>query len=282
MIHQPTKALALFIQALCLILISCDDSELSINEEEPIADSDEIIDYTQFFETPELDYNFEFLVAEFHRDTSTFPEIGLQIRTIEDVNCRYEILMSRFEVGNELIVRIDSLPLGGICLGFSTRVSGFLWLEKQYDFISLINGEKVERYPLSITADQIQLTPAESEFSSIIFPKVYRYPENTFASISWTNPGDEGVHSDFLQTITSSPTVTEFEFGEDGKSPYLIQSQSSRTIDIHYFKYESENDYQAVQKKLKQHVEQTLVDTPGADVVLKSWKNKVYESWNLD
>ena len=232
-------------------------------------------------------YNFELNFAEGYTDNQTpeIPKIFMNMATEVNFNCSNYMILTQNSFQNNLVginfLRID-LP-GGVCLtsiGPATTRIPFNVSPGTYS-VSVFFEDVEDKYNLVVTDSSLSAESVETYFTKLDFNKYWRKPENSFVYLCGTTSRTEWIYDDFLDTLKSKISITEFFFPNDGIKPYA-GSTSGHEIDhpARYFKYNIESDFESMESILENYSIEVIGNLNGVAVSIRNWKNQFYYSWD--
>ena len=131
-------------------------------------------------------------------------------------------------------------------------------------------------YRIVVTDSILELIPEDTSFTIPVSGLVWRYPRDSFGY--YCNTGEEGAWlcDAFLDTLENLQYLEKLEVPEEGEWPYPLPGEySSYTIYPRFFRYEIDNDFEAVTGELKEFSENVLSKSPAtASLWLVSWRNE--------
>jgi len=135
-------------------------------------------------------------------------------------------------------------------------------------------------YALVITDSYIRLSVIEGSFTQTSPDLFWRHPVNSFAYVCGTTAEDTWIYDDFLDTLTSRLSLTEFQFADSGVIPYPRSSNGyHRNMPARYFRYQSDSDFEEAGRVLREYSKNILGQRQGVGIRLVDWKNRRHLSW---
>lgn len=230
-----------------------------------------------------IDGKIDFSIVEDYEDYEAIgePFIKLSMVTEKHYGCLgYSINANINIVGNNVIVRIFGIktPLGAAC---ATAIGPAQFFDKlnlgggEYDLLFYYK-DNVDRYFLTVTDSSIQIKQDESEIMLLEQEIYWRYPENSFAYFFSTRNDSVWLYEDFLDTLTTSLSLSEFQFPDYGQNSYQVAYWRYNTIDFppRFFKYEQETEFEKVGEILKSYTENVIGNSSSVSLTLINWKNR--------
>ena len=173
-----------------------------------------------------------------------YPSFYLRMFTEKDYPCfNYKILSDIKISGPEINVSVMGVSLpGNICLtalGPATSLDKLSLSEGDYKLI-INDNQVISAYNVSVTKSYISFDKTASG-STIVKSKLrWRYPDNSFVYMCGTLTQDSVICNDFLDTVKSKISLSEFTFPDSGAIPYASVSQGHYyDMPAKYFLYQS-------------------------------------------
>ena len=133
---------------------------------------------------------------------------------------------------------------------------------------------------LTITDSYVRTSLIEGSFSDSPSDLCWRHPVNSFAYICGTTVEDTWVYDDFLDSLRSRVSLTEFSFPDSGEIPYPRSSAGHyRDMPARYFRYQKDSDFQEAGRVLEEYSKNVLRQRMGVGIMLVDWKNRRHTSW---
>jgi hypothetical protein len=260
---------------LFLLLISsvgCSNDETVFNE------------YSQFIIDDKITTDFEFMPKEVYEEYNKkqTPKLVLEIKTTKIYPCiNYTIVASEFIENNELIIRFEKIDKSIICLTAIGPATTYIEIPENITKLVLLNGDLIDEYSVDIDENKIEIASIKSSFTNSLYNKTFRFPKNSFAYICGTNTDNTRIQTEFLNIILNNSSITEFNFDNDGRIPYPIESDG-HWVDFpsSFFKYENESDFEDLGQLLNAYSSQNIPPNSGVTISLVGWNNIIHYSWD--
>jgi len=135
-------------------------------------------------------------------------------------------------------------------------------------------------YALAVTDSYIRLSVIEGSFTQTAPDLFWRHPVNSFAYVCGTTAEDTWIYNDFLDSLTSRVSLTEFQFPDSGIVPYPRSSNGyHRNMPAKYFRYQNDSDFEEAGRVLSEYSKNVLGQHQGVGIRLVDWKNRHHLSW---
>ena len=223
-----------------------------------------------------------FTITEDYENYDSVDEPFIKLSTITEQyygNGCFSLLSEINIIDNNVIVRIHGIKeLIGNCqaIYIQAKYSEKLFLENgDYNLLFYYNNN-VDSYFLTVTDSMIQIKLDTSEIMSNEQETYWRYPKNSFAYFLNVRDSSTYIYEDFIDTLTTNLTITEFQFPDFGKNPYedLNQSQHINYFPLRFFTYENEEEFEKAGEILKSYTENVIGNNFFVSLILINWKNR--------
>ncbi len=204
-----------------LILIIIGFTILSCNSDDSIVQSNN--NYLKYITKNSIETDINFMPVEIYSSSNApqSPSLKLKLITVAQFPClNYRLTISQFVKGNELIIRFDEITEPEICLTAVGPAINYIDLPESTNKITFINGSVIDKYSIEINQEKVSISLIEKNFTSSLYNKTFRIPENSFAYVCGTNTDNTNIYSDFSAIIEQNPDFIEFEFEGEGRIPY--------------------------------------------------------------
>jgi len=144
----------------------------------------------------------------------------------------------------------------------------------------LTYGWDSDWYALKVTDSYLRVSVVEGSFTQTAPDLYWRHPVNSFAYVCGTTDEDTWVYYDFLDSLTSRISLTEFQFTDSGIIPYPRSSNGHyRDMPAKYFRYQKDSDFQEAGRILEEYSRNVLGQRMGDGIMLIDWKNRRHYRW---
>jgi hypothetical protein len=265
------------------VFISCSKEKTDPKDDNIIIDIKE--DYSEYLIKDYIETDIEFMPKEEYTNYSEvgLPQLKLFIMTTDFyASTSNSIQATEFFRGDEMIIRFEKIIEPTIGYMTIDRAYYMTSLPENIDKLTLINGDSIDTYSVTINNKFVQLIPYEVHFTNSLYAKTFRYPENSFAFICGTYTDNTFIHDEFLNLLKLNKAFEEFNFDGDGRIPYATSIGHYVNYPTIFFKYTNEKDFDSLEQVLKRYSEENIPDNCGAVISLVSWNNKKFLSWLLN
>ncbi|MCK0157649.1 hypothetical protein MWU65_10690 [Cellulophaga sp. F20128] len=262
----------LILLILSIITFSCNTNDEVRNESE----------YSEFITGNLIETEINFMPEEIYNTNELQkPSLKLKLMSSEIFPCvNYSLSTTEFTKGSELIIRFDEIIEPGICLTAFGPAISYIDLPLNINEITFINGNTIDKYSLKINQDKISITLIENNFTSSLYDKTFRIPENSFAYVCGTNTNNTDIYSDFSEIIEQIPDFIEFEFEGDGRIPYPETTNGNWVNHpSKYYKYSNFEEFNNLANLLNDYSSQNIEENSGVTISIYSWNNIKFYSW---
>ena len=198
----------------------------------------------------------------------------------------YSIMANINIVEDNVIVRIFGIKEQlGICAAVEIHASftDKLILENgEYDLLFFYK-ETIDSYYLTVTDSGIRIEQDRAEIMFAEQETYWRYPENSFAYFLGIYDDSIWLYEEFFDTLTTSLSITEFQFPDYGNNPYQLSYMGHSNIEFpaRFFKYENEEDFEKAGDILKLYTENVIKNNFSVSLTLINWKNRRFSAWQF-
>lgn len=231
-----------------------------------------------------INTNIEFMPVELYEsDAQGTPFTALRIATTNNYPCsNYNIVTTQQSVNGELIVRFKRIDAPTNCVTTPGPAQIFVAMPANTTKITFKNGQVIDTYHISITAQKMIVTPEVSNFTESLHTTTFRYPQNSFAYVCGTTQEDIALYEEFLSILQSNAAFTEYTFDGEGRIPYA-ETSSGHEVNhpSKYFKYTNASDFNTAGQLLESFSTQHITPNSGTGIWLQSWDNQSYTSWEF-
>src|SRR5690606_4426069 len=195
----------------------------------------------------------------------------------------YQIITTQQSVNGELIIRFKRIDAPINCITTPGPAQIFVAMPANTTKITLRNGQVIDTYHVSITAQKMIVTPEVNNFTEVLHTTTFRYPQNTFAYVCGTTSEDMALYDNFLNELLSNAAFTEYVFEGEGRIPYA-ETSSGHQVDhpSRYFKYTNASNFNTAGQLLESFSTQHITPNSGNGIWLQSWDNRNYMSWEFN
>lgn len=257
---------------LSVIAFSCNTDDEAYNNTE----------YSKFITGNIVDIDINFMPEEtYNTNESQEPLLKLKLITSENFPCiNYGLSTTEFTNGNELIIRFDKIIVPEMCFTAIGPAISYINLPENTNKITFINGNVIDKYSIEINQEKISITLIENNFTSSLYNKTFRIPENSFAYVCGTNTNNTNIYDDFLTILEQNPDFVEFEFEGEGRIPYP-ESSDGNWINhpSKYFIYSDPEEFINLANVLNNYSSENIEENSGVTIAIYSWNNIKYYSW---
>ncbi len=240
-------------------------------------------DYSEYLSDDSIETDINFMPEEIYSNYST-PEsatLKLKLITTDTLACiNYGIATSEFKRGTELIIRFDDLSEPEICLTALGPATSYVDIPIGITKITFINGNSIDHYDIDVTSEKVSLATIENSFTSSLYDKTFRIPENSFAVVCGTNTDNTEIYTDFTNLLSSNPDFVEFEFEGEGRIPYPTSSDG-HWVDhaSKFYTYSSTEEFQNLGTVLNEYSSENITENDGVSISIYGWNNVAFHSW---
>ncbi|MBD0851970.1 hypothetical protein [Maribacter arenosus] len=233
--------------------------------------------------------DIEFMPIERYENSSLSniaetPSLKLRINTTQRYHCgNYRILTSQSVSDNELTIKFEEIQEPILCLLNGGPATSYIDIPEDINKLVFINGEIIDAYNIEIDNEVVSISVIINNFTSSLYSKTFRYPENTFAYVGGTNTDNTHIHDDFLNILINNPLFTEYEFDGEGRIPYQVISDGHWVnMPSRFFKYNNVSDFDVAGQLLIDFATENIIPNDGVSFSLTNWNNRTYYSWQFD
>ncbi|PQV49623.1 hypothetical protein CLV33_103261 [Jejuia pallidilutea] len=249
------------------------------------SDNDEVLndsDYAEFIIENSINSEINFMVEEVYTTNEIEePVLKLKLITSEIFPCiNYGLSTTEFINGNELIIRFEQIIESELCFTALGPAISYIELPENTNRITFLNGSVIDKYSTDINEQKISLTLIEKNFTTSLYDKTFRIPENSFAYICGTNTTNTNIYTDFSDIIEQNIDFIEFEFEGEGRIPY------PETADGHwvnhpskYYKYTDSVKFNSLATIMNEYSSKNIKENSGVTISIYSWNNIKFHSW---
>jgi hypothetical protein len=264
-------------KTLILTLISIILSGCSSNDEINLVDPE----YSGYIIEKSIATNINFMPEEIYTTyQAQEPLLKLRLITSEIFPCiNYEISTTEFIKGNELIIRFEEIIESVVCLTAIGPATSYVELPENITKITFINGNTIDKYAVEINQQKITVTPIENNFTTSLYNKTFRIPENSFAYNCGTNTNNTNIYTDFLEILEETPDFIEFEFEGEGRIPYPSSGGGWVSHPSKYYKYSDSEEFNNLANVLNDYSSENIEENSGVTISIYGWNNIKFYSW---
>ncbi|HRL70125.1 MAG: hypothetical protein KA463_03720 [Flavobacterium sp.] len=239
-------------------------------------------EYSKFIIGNSIATGINFMPEEIY-STNEVQKPLLKLKLITSVNfpcINYGLSISEFSNGSELIIRFDAIVKPEVCLTAIGPAISYIDLPESTKKITFINGKVIDKYAIEINQEKISITLIENNFTSSLFNKTFRIPENSFAYVCGTNTNNTNSYDDFLTILKQNPAFTEFKFEGEGRIPYPKSSAGNWVNHpSKFFIYSDFKEFKTLADILHDYSLKNIEKNAGVTIAIQSWNNIKYYSW---
>lgn len=240
-------------------------------------------EYSEFITGILIDTEISFMPEEiYNTNERQEPSLKIKLITSEIFPCiNYGLSTTEFTTGNEFIIRFDEIVEPQVCLtAFGPAVS-YVDLPENTDKITFINGNVIDKYSVEINQEKISIILIEKNFTSSLFNKTFRIPENSFAYVCGTNTNNTNIYQDYLTILEQNPDFTKFEFKGEGRIPYPESSDGNRVNHpSRFFLFSDFAEFHNLANILNDFSSENIEENSGVSIAIYGWNNIKYYSWS--
>lgn len=197
----------------------------------------------------------------------------------------FSIIIKQENTNKAINLEIDSIYVPDICLTAlgPALYYGELILENGDVTLSILNGNVLNDFKLSVSDTLIHITPLNNSYIQVSEQVVWRYRENSFVYSCGTMEETTWIYDDFRDSILTIQGVEQFYFPDSGRIPYPRYSMGYYVNHpCLYFQYADETDWELVKQKIKEYSENTITQYSGTGAYVKNYLNDMEWSWRYD
>ena len=146
--------------------------------------------------------------------------------------------------------------------------------------VTFLNGSLIDEYSIEINEQKISITLIENNFTTSLYDKTFRLPENSFAYVCGTNTNNTNIYTDFLAIIKQNLDFIEFEFDGEGRIPYPETTDGNW---VHhpskYYKYTDSDEFKNMADTMNDYSSLNIEENSGVTISIYSWNNIKFYSW---
>ncbi len=239
-------------------------------------------EYSEFITGNLIDTDINFMPEETYKTgESQEPLLQLKLITSENFPCiNYGLSTTEFKNGNELIIRFDKIIEPTLCYTAIGPAISYIDLPKNTNTITFINGNIIDKYSIEIDQEKVAITRIENNFTSSLYNKTFRIPENSFAFVCGTNTNNTNIYDDFLAVLEQNTDFEEFEFEGEGRIPYPESSDGNWVNHpSKFFIYSDFEEFSNLANILNDYASENIEENAGVSIAIYSWNNIKYYSW---
>lgn len=263
---------------LILILIGCTIVSCSSDDENSITTSE----YSEYIIENAIATDINFMPEEIYTTNEIqAPILKLKLSTSEIFPCiNYGISTTEFIKGSELIVRFEQIIEPEICLTAIGPAVSYIELPQSVNAVTFINGSVIDTYSIDSNEEKIAITLIETNFTTSLHDKTFRYPENSFAYVCGTNTNNTNIYEDFSSIIAQNPDFIEFEFEGEGRIPYP-ETTSGNWVNhpSKYYTYTDAVEFNNLANIMNAYSSDNIEENSGVSISISSWNNINFYSW---
>lgn len=263
---------------LILTLIGFTVLGCSSNDESNFPDSE----YSEYIIENSILTDIDFMPEEIYTTNETQePLLTLKLITSEIFPCiNYGISTTEFINGSELIIRFEEIIQPELCFTAIGPAISYIELPENTTKITFINGNIIDKYSIEIIQQKISITLIENNFTTSLYNKTFRIPENSFAYVCGTNTNNTNIYTDFSAIIEQNPDFIEFEFEGEGRIPYPETTDGNWVNHpSKYYKYSNFEEFNNLASVLNDYSFENIEENSGVTISIYSWNNVKFYSW---
>ena len=226
------------------------------------------------------EYNFTY------GEEPSVTEISVYLSTERTFGCfNLTIDASLEKQGNFLTLRLYSIGVqGGKCatlVGPATHRSSLDIQAGDY-VLNIVSADDTDSYSLVISDSLIHLFPIEASFTTVNYPKVYRYPERSFAYTCGTLTENSWLCDAFGDSLETFLALEPHFFADTSAAWPYVRSSDGHYYDApaRYYRYLSAASFDSAGVLLQQFTETTIMQySLGTSLELNNWKGEYFYSW---
>lgn len=239
-------------------------------------------DYAEYIIENSIDTEINFMPEEIYTTNETQePVLKLKLITSEIFPCiNYGVSTTEFIKGNELIVRFEQIIESELCFTAIGPAISYIELPQNTNKITFINGNIIDKYSIDINEQKISITLIENNFTTSLYDKTFRFPEDSFAYVCRTNPNNTNIYTDFSAMIEQNPDFIEFEFEGEGRMPYPETTDGNGVNHpSKYYKYTDSIEFNNLADMINDYSSENIEENSGVTISIYSWNNIKFHSW---
>ena len=239
-------------------------------------------EYSKFITGNSIDTEINFMPEEIYSiNEAQEPLLKLKLITSVNFPCiNYGLSITEFSNGNEIIIRFDEIVKPRVCLTAIGPAISYIDLPESTDKITFINGNVIDKYSVEINQEKISITLIENNFTSSMYDKTFRIPENSFAYVCGTNTNNTNIYTDFSAIIVQNPNFIEFEFEGEGRIPYPETTDGNWVNHpSKFYKYSDFVEFNNLANILNDYSSEYIEENSGVTISIYSWNNIKFYSW---
>jgi hypothetical protein len=257
---------------LSIIIFSCSADDETSNQTE----------YSEFITENSIYTEINFMPEEIYSTNGTQePLLKLKLITSEYFPCiNYGLSTTEFTKGNELIIRFEEITEPELCFTAIGPAISYIDLPENTNKVTFLNGNAIDKYSIEINQQKISITLIENNFTSSLYNKTFRIPENSFAYVCGTNVNNTNIYDDFSAILEQNPNFIEFAFEGEGRIPYPVSSDGNWVNHpSKFFKYLDSEEFNNLANILNDYSSENIEENSGVTISIYSWNNIKYYSW---
>lgn len=238
--------------------------------------------YSEYITENSIDYDINFMPEEIYSDNETQgPFLKLKLITSENFPCfNYGLSTTEFIKESELIVRFEEIIGPELCSTAIGPAISYIDLPQKINKLTFINGNIIDKYSIEIDQEKVSITLSENNFTSSLFNKTFRIPENSFAYVCGTNTNNTNIYDDFAAILEQNPNFIEFEFEGEGRIPYPENSDGNWVNHpSKFYKYSDINEFNNLANTLNDYSSENIEENSGVTISIYGWNNIKFYSW---
>ncbi len=238
--------------------------------------------YAEYIIENSIDSKINFMAEEIYTTNETQePVLKLKLITSKAFPCiNYKLATTEFINANELIVRFEQIIKPELCLTAIGPATSYIELPENINKITFLNGSVIDKYSIDINKQKIALTLIERNFTSSLYNKTFRIPENSFAYVCGTNTNNTNIYTDFSAILEQNPDFIEFSFEGEGRIPYPETTDGNWVNHpSKYYKYTKSLEFKNLANVLNEYSSKNIEENSGVAISIISWNNIKFYSW---
>jgi len=249
------------------------------------SDNDDVIndsDYAEYIIENSIDTEINFMAEEIYTtNEAQEPVLKLKLITSEIFPCiNYGLGTTEFTNDNELIVRFEQIIEPELCFTAIGPAISYIELPENINKITFLNGSVIDKYSIDINQQKISLTLIENNFTTSLYNKTFRIPENSFAYVCGTNTNNTNIYTDFSEIIEQNPDFIEFDFEGEGRIPYPETTDGNWVNHpSKYYKYTNSSEFNNLANVMNEYSSENIEENSGVTISIISWNNVKFYSW---
>jgi hypothetical protein len=248
-------------------------------------DSEKILinsNYAEYIIENAIDTEINFMPEEIYTTNETEePVLKLKLVTSEIFPCiNYGISTTEFINDNELIVRFEQIIGPELCLTAIGPATSYIELPQSTNKVTFLNGSLIDEYSIEINEQKVSITLIENNFTTSLYDKTFRLPENSFAYVCGTNTNNTNIYTDFSAIIAQNLDFIEFEFDGEGRIPYPETTDGNWVNHpSKYYKYTDSDEFNNMADTMNDYSSLSIEENSGVTISIYSWNNIQFYSW---